>query len=274
MTLWDCFEEYGNEIEYRKMIPNPIIRSPSLLGTGLDWEHIVEEYTRHKITKDTDRLPSLAGLAELYQKATGKHYLAGLWLEGLPYALLWHPWETLHPLTFYCAPSWSWAALKGPVLFHSCSPHGEMDEVTAKVTPAYCEYYPPGTLSTVRGGWLDIEGSMTVVTGRGDRIVGGHIVGCYLFVNNEPVYSESDGYYRLIEHRDQDIPCTKEDISRSRIYLLEVVKIGRWRPAVALVLKKVEEQSGGKDIYRRIRLARKNKGSCRHGWETRNVRLI
>jgi hypothetical protein len=44
------------------------------------WRHTaVSDYRRRKLTKESDRLPALSGLATAFQALTGDTYLAGLW---------------------------------------------------------------------------------------------------------------------------------------------------------------------------------------------------
>ena len=86
-----------------------------------DWYAMVEDYTARGITKHTDRLPALSGLAQVVAKETGSAYLAGLWKSGLLEGLAWcrsrasGPGLTATPE--YVAPSWSWASVSGPVQF-------------------------------------------------------------------------------------------------------------------------------------------------------------
>lgn len=54
------------------------------------WNYLVEEYTRLSITRETDRLPALSGIAAVF--ATHKDFqvssfIAGLWSRNLPEAL-------------------------------------------------------------------------------------------------------------------------------------------------------------------------------------------
>lgn len=268
MTLWDCFKGYGNELEYRKMVSNPLRRAPSLLGTDIYWGDIVMEFTRRNITRDTDRLPALAGLAEQYRKETGKQYVAGLWLEDMPEALLWKRHETsesLTPPTTYRAPSWSWASLEGPVkIYNIFGPPG----TGAKVIAAHCEYYPPGTLSTVTSGWLDIEGPMAVVTGLEDRGTGEPGTSFVIINNGVPLgpdYSERYHWYKTL---DQRATCTDEDVAQSRIYLLHV------SDGSALILQEVGEQYGEKNTFRRLGYADTDGPVPPEGWENRVIRLI
>jgi hypothetical protein len=86
----------------------------------VDWYKMVEDYTARSITKHTDRLPALSGLAQAVTQETKGEYLAGLWKSGLLEGLLWCKTEAgqiLGPAPEYVAPSWSWASVTGPVQF-------------------------------------------------------------------------------------------------------------------------------------------------------------
>ncbi|KAH7324606.1 heterokaryon incompatibility protein-domain-containing protein [Stachybotrys elegans] len=84
------------------------------------WKTLVETYSRLALTKITDRLPALSGLASAFQAAPTSQYLAGIWHDDLPRGLIWFvpPWgegkaiPATGSLTDYVAPSWSWAAAK------------------------------------------------------------------------------------------------------------------------------------------------------------------
>ncbi|KAK4156994.1 a97f8ef6-a9b0-4f8b-8fdf-2c72f37eda9e [Chaetomidium leptoderma] len=87
----------------------------------VDWYRMVEDYTARRITKHTDRLPALSGLAQAVARDTGAEYLAGSWKSGLLEGLLWcRAQPGGHGLTAtpeYVAPSWSWASVVGAVQF-------------------------------------------------------------------------------------------------------------------------------------------------------------
>lgn len=84
----------------------------------LDWQKIVKDYTRRELRYPQDKLLALAGIAEAYNKHLDGKYLAGLWDVGLPQLLFWYlSGESRHPQPVYRAPSWSWAAVEGPVNF-------------------------------------------------------------------------------------------------------------------------------------------------------------
>lgn len=270
MTMWDCFEGYGNELECRHMIPNPLLRAPSLLGTNKSWCDIVEDYTRRKITKDTDRLPALAGLAEQYKEVTGKEYLAGLWLEDLPAKLLWRGRGDVEPQTNYCAPSWSWASLKGSVRFEA-NRADQGNKPIASVVSAHCEYFPPGTLSTVTSGWLDLDGRMILVTGCNVKELESEDSGFVVFTD-----LDAGGYAGWETSLDQSKDCIIEGIGYYQCFLLPTVVNHDHQITMAVLLQEVEEQSGGKDTFRRIGYADTIELDTMEieGWEKRSIRLI
>ncbi|KAH0526031.1 hypothetical protein TsFJ059_009413 [Trichoderma semiorbis] len=86
----------------------------------VDWYKMVEDYTGRFITKSSDRLPALSGLAKAVSQSSKDEYLAGLWKNGLIEGLAWcgsQGAEKLDKPEEYIAPSWSWASVTGSVRF-------------------------------------------------------------------------------------------------------------------------------------------------------------
>jgi len=84
-------------------------RGPSI------WYDIVRDYTRRELTKGSDKLPALSGLARIVEGQTGDTYVAGLWRSTLLEGILWqalgkHRGATNAP-SEYRAPSWTWASI-------------------------------------------------------------------------------------------------------------------------------------------------------------------
>ena len=99
---------------------------------------IIEDYSSRHVTRDSDRLPALSGVAHEFQRARGVHYLAGLWRKDLPRALYqskeYAKGPCLKPVQ-YRAPSWSWAAIDGrvtQVLESSCSIEADIIHVSVE----------------------------------------------------------------------------------------------------------------------------------------------
>jgi serine/threonine protein kinase len=81
------------------------------------WRDIVREYSKRQLSRSSDKLPALAGLAAIISAANGYQYLAGLWNDDLKHGLLWSRDDSEPPTTrpAYRAPSWSWAAIDSQV---------------------------------------------------------------------------------------------------------------------------------------------------------------
>lgn len=84
------------------------------------WMEVVMAYTKLNLTKESDTLPALSGLAASFQTRLTSGYLAGMWRSDLARSLLWIASEPdLHDKappkygrrpSSYRAPTWSWAS--------------------------------------------------------------------------------------------------------------------------------------------------------------------
>jgi hypothetical protein len=94
--------------------PNQIVQS---------WYTIVENYSKRNLTKPSDKLPALAGLARQVEASINDEYLAGLWKSDLSSGLIWARRDEDGPKepAPNRAPSWSWARWDGPVRFHGAA---------------------------------------------------------------------------------------------------------------------------------------------------------
>lgn len=87
-------------------------------GEDWDWCLLVEDYTRRVLTEPRDKLFAVAGLASNMHLRTGKEYCAGLWCERLSLHTLWYGQDgNMKRPPFKRAPSWSWAAMDGAVMW-------------------------------------------------------------------------------------------------------------------------------------------------------------
>jgi hypothetical protein len=116
MVSFECREEWASEGEphgQRHLFDKFGVRDRSLhitlgLGQGVQgsdgppllhpsdhgkvflcWRTIIEEYSSRELTRASDKLPALSGLAHLVQAAVRSEYAAGLWCNDLLRSLLW-----------------------------------------------------------------------------------------------------------------------------------------------------------------------------------------
>jgi len=132
---------------------------------------MVNAFTKRKLTHESDRLPAISGVAKEIQLQTGDEYLAGLWRQDLSHELLWKvdylfaaKDSTWHRPAKYRAPSWSWAAIEGPICMdlrpsELDKAHGDVlataDDVRvleAKIEPIWQNPY-----GEVSGGYLRLS---------------------------------------------------------------------------------------------------------------------
>ncbi|KAL8769734.1 MAG: hypothetical protein Q9209_004350 [Squamulea sp. 1 TL-2023] len=85
------------------------------------WYQLMEDYSTRSLTNELDTLPALSGLAQQYQDIfPAGQYLAGMWSNHMPAALLWRSKHSDASQTLsYIAPTWSWASVRGPISFDS-----------------------------------------------------------------------------------------------------------------------------------------------------------
>lgn len=196
MTSWDCLEGYANEINHRYMVSAKLARDPDRWQTpGTQWKDTVMEFSRRRLTKDSDKLPALAGLAARYARSSGFTYLAGLWAEDLPIGLLWSvnmPVDGQGPSersSEYRAPSWSWASTNESVRF--LSRFEQEEEVLTSVHDTFIE--PENSFSACSKCWLDLVGPRVKVC----RIVKTSSWGAKLYCGEHPVWRRTnlDGFW-------------------------------------------------------------------------------
>lgn len=98
--------------------PLPLSRE-DLSRVRITWHDIVDNYTSRQVTKERDKLLALAGVAEKFLRVMGSGYIAGLWRSTLLRDLLWmKDYSAYAPRPGkYRAPSWSWAAVDGRVVY-------------------------------------------------------------------------------------------------------------------------------------------------------------
>jgi hypothetical protein len=76
------------------------------------WYDLLWLYGPKTLTRESDKLPALSGLASLYAEKIGEEYLAGLWRGQLIEGLMWQSLG-FQRVSEYRAPSWSWASGNG-----------------------------------------------------------------------------------------------------------------------------------------------------------------
>lgn len=222
--LWECLEMKGStEIPHNvirrhdELLPT-LLPAPSSDISAADqdrWYGMVEDYSSRFLTVESDKLPAMAGLARSFQRGTlkGGTYLAGLWKELFPGALLWrvrrerqlgfpgetHPFAAFEPRRpmRYRAPSWSWACLDGEITYASQRVPIEEDILGPNEAPksrvelrgASLEVADPYLLQAPQKVSITLHGQITQAT--------------FQYVPHEPL--KRDDYKRQLYNHDGDM---------------------------------------------------------------------
>lgn len=172
-VFWECFDEFKCESVPEGVLPGSVCKRDVACQLGLSqddasrsapdssetnslWGGLMEQYTKCSFTKETDRLVAFCGIARLFQNVTGDRYAAGLWRSDLIDQLAWwvqHP--VARSCTHYCAPTWSWASVSGPV----CKEWGSFQPPQAhiEVLDVQVQTSPPNTLGSVLSGHITLR---------------------------------------------------------------------------------------------------------------------
>lgn len=146
-VLWECRTLRASEALPNGVLPDDEEWPARVLDKDLGhedvnllWRRAVEDYSFRHLSQASDKLPALAGLAAAVKeyKIPECRYLAGMWEDDFLTSLAWvslpaRRFEqkdyTIIPnmryldyIKEYIAPTWSWAAISGPVSYEILRP--------------------------------------------------------------------------------------------------------------------------------------------------------
>ncbi|KAF4345167.1 tol [Fusarium beomiforme] len=78
------------------------------------WYRLLWLYGKRELSKPSDKLPAISGLASIFAERLGDEYIAGLWRSDIIEGLCWTG-SNCTRVRAYRAPSWSWASVDGIV---------------------------------------------------------------------------------------------------------------------------------------------------------------
>lgn len=119
--FWECKTQFASEYFPQGFYStiNVFLRGDSMLLAHSNpwayWKELKEWYTKYNLTKPGDKLIALSGVIQALQDKTGDQCFAGLWRKTLDQELCWRATDP-RQRPEYRAPSWSWAAVDGPVI--------------------------------------------------------------------------------------------------------------------------------------------------------------
>ncbi|KAF2002122.1 HET-domain-containing protein [Amniculicola lignicola CBS 123094] len=145
------------------MLPPVLWRVPDETNYSGAWRMYVRGYSKTALTKPSDKLIALAGIAKMFANVYGLQetdYLAGLWRQNLVRELLWAIFirHSGSRPDLYRAPSWSWASTDGEVWDPSSE---ELTSETTILQANVCTVN--GSFGPVKHGFIVLKGPLVPV---------------------------------------------------------------------------------------------------------------
>lgn len=122
------------------------------------WHEVVEVYTQLKMTKTSDKLMAVDGVAQYMSPIRGSRHYAGLWADSFAFDLSWTVDtfdESRSRSPEWRAPTWSWASMESKVYWQT-----KAGEIPTPETHFAVEKWPqlqqtgviqPGSFLSIRG---------------------------------------------------------------------------------------------------------------------------
>ncbi|KAL6407071.1 hypothetical protein AUP68_09897 [Ilyonectria robusta] len=129
------------------------------------WRDLVVQYSQKRITRQTDGLPAVAGLATKWSNNLTGRYLAGIWEWDLLDSLRWIPDEKdSGEDPQYIAPSWSWLSAQRGVTWGLESFDDPTYYVDIDYTRTKCHLSGLNPFGEVRSGYIFLIGCIMPVS--------------------------------------------------------------------------------------------------------------
>jgi hypothetical protein len=135
-VFWECHNKFVSESDPQSRYFHAGFRDFLLRHNDIKqnlsshlWLMVVHWYTRCELTKATDKLVAISGIARLFESKMKDRYVAGMWSKNLVLQLCWRIENNEgveNPMENYVAPTWSWASTICPVRCSAPAPEIEL----------------------------------------------------------------------------------------------------------------------------------------------------
>ncbi|RSL74288.1 hypothetical protein CEP53_000394 [Fusarium sp. AF-6] len=122
------------------------------------WKSLLTSYLSRGLTNPMDRLSAISAVGEEFARVNHTAFVAGLFETTLAHNLCWH--RSRSPIqprpTTYRAPSWSWAAIDGPIFWSE-----EHQDYTVMIDILNCQViprFPQAKHGPIRSAYLTLLG--------------------------------------------------------------------------------------------------------------------
>jgi hypothetical protein len=149
----------------RRSMPRVTAKSSELQKSLTQWYQIVDAYTKRCLTRGSDKLVAIAGLAAVMRRILRSRYLAGMWEDNLINQLIWSvpPSETRPRPEAYRCPSWSWASVDSRIEMAYWQVGDDRSTALAKILQAGVTPAGNDDVGPIQNGFLIMNGNLGVM---------------------------------------------------------------------------------------------------------------
>lgn len=268
-VIWECSETlkcecgtieteaiYRKEGNYDKQFKtrfDTLLHSEDAWEQNSCWLNILEGYTARKLTKESDRLPALSGIAQKLASPQRGRYFAGHWESTLPNSLLWYlpfgdPKTRQNIERLPNVPTWAWPSVATAITphFQNSLKHVSLTTVT-RVAAVHCALTTSNPYGEISGGHIVLEGPVKELI-----LEPNEVDGMKTLVDQDDAVSKS----RFLPDTYRNLPP-----NGSKVWLIGIefdTSQGRTNGFLCLVLRKTAENSSE---YQRI-----GQANCLSAW--------
>ena len=203
----------GSDKRYCDLTEDKKQKTPSIgLRRETDtWNSLIWAYGQRELTKATDKLPAISGLARLFE-TPGSQYVAGLWSSSFIEGLTWQCLGHRAPVSAeeYTGPSWSWASYDGIAATGLQEGWKDIAQIENWQADLKNEENPYGEVENawirIHAPLVELRPSTTEVTDHEAKLIGADITPYPRLCN--PYSKDEDGTLVSLDHRDVIEPGT------------------------------------------------------------------
>lgn len=211
------------------------------------WCFLVSEYSQRKLTRESDKLPALAGIVASIQDAGMGTYVAGLWQHNLPFYLCWQRTNISSGLCRrISSPSWTWASISGRVNW--IADETDYPQVAVEVQEPSCSYKSQGSNGQAISERLILRGKAITATVRlgWDKNFGFDVAG--IVKDGELVYFQADvTQWRNSKGRRPPENCDEQLEEGDLVTCMHILSSSSKEGCTALVLRPSKRIEGAFD---------------------------
>jgi hypothetical protein len=164
-TECECSWSYDDEKRWKLANRSSPESSNSMVD---EWHRRVSAYTGLQLTFPGDIFPAMGGMARGFQRSFNGlgNFQAGMWKNTILYNLAWFG-KNLRPrkrVPHWRAPTWSWAALEGPVEFRLAENHRTFEgKPLCELISVNCKPTGEDPFGALREASITLEGFLVSV---------------------------------------------------------------------------------------------------------------